>query len=185
MSISRGPHLVLIGLMGVGKSTVGRRCATALDRPFVDTDELVETIARMPVPTLFATRGEAHFRALESRVLEDACASPVPAVIACGGGAVVDAKNRRRLERAGLVVWLQAPPAVLTERVGRGDGRPLLAGPAAPRPLPPEVTATLERLALLRESAYADAADAVVDTVGRNPAEVADVVLRVYRATVP
>lgn len=181
MTVTRGPHLVLIGLMGAGKSTVGRRCATALDRPFVDTDEVVETIARMPVPTLFATRGEAHFRALESRVLEDACASPVPAVIACGGGAVVDARNRRRLEHAGVVVWLQAPPAVLTERVGRGDGRPLLAGPPGAPSRPAPVTATLERLALLRESAYADAADALVDTVGRSPAEVADEVLRLYR----
>jgi shikimate kinase len=103
----------------------------------------------------------------------------VPAVIACGGGAVVDPANRRVLDGAGTVVWLQASPEVLTERVGSGDGRPLLAGPAGvPRP-PQQVTATLERLALLRESAYAAAADAVVDTIGRSADEVADEVLRV------
>jgi shikimate kinase len=174
-----GPHLILIGLMGVGKSTVGRRCAQRLGRPFVDTDDVVEALAGMPVSTLFATEGESTFRALESQALADACASPAPAVIACGGGAVVDAGNRRRLERAGTVVWLQAPANVLSTRVGTGDGRPLLLDPAGePRPRT-HVTATLERLALLRESAYAAAADLVVDTAGRSPDEVAVEVLRV------
>jgi shikimate kinase len=173
------PHLILIGLMGVGKSTVGRRCAKKLGRPFVDTDDLVETLAGMPVASVFATQGETTFRALESQALADACASPVPSVIACGGGAIVDAANRRKIERAGTVVWLQAPPEVLTERVGTGDGRPLLVDPARdPRPRR-QVTATLVRLALLRESAYEAAADLVVDTVGRSPDEVAVEVLRV------
>jgi len=174
-----GPHLILIGLMGVGKSTVGRRCAKKLGRPFVDTDDLVETLAGMPVASVFATQGESTFRALESQALADACASPVPSVIACGGGAIVDAANRRQIERAGTVVWLQAPPEVLTERVGTGDGRPLLVDPAGdPRPRR-QVTATLVRLAHLRESAYEAAADLVVDTVGRSPDEVAVEVLRV------
>jgi len=178
-----GPHLVLIGLMGVGKSTVGRRCAERLQRPFIDTDEQVETLVQMPVPVLFATKGEAAFRAVEARALADACASPVPAVIACGGGAVVDPVNRRALDRAGTVVWLQASPQVLTERVGSGDGRPLLAGPVGASRPPQQVTATLERLALLRESAYAAAADLVVDTVGRSADEVAAEVLRVAGLT--
>ncbi|MBV8951679.1 MAG: shikimate kinase, partial [Actinobacteria bacterium] len=87
--------------MGAGKSTVGRRCAAQLGRPFVDTDDLVETLAGMPVKDVFATQGEDAFRALERQAVADACASPVPAVIACGGGAVLDPTNRRRMQHAG------------------------------------------------------------------------------------
>jgi shikimate kinase len=174
-----GEHLILIGLMGVGKSTVGRRCARRLARPFVDTDEVVEALAGMPVPALFATQGESTFRALETQAVADACASPVPAVIACGGGAVVDPINRRAIQSAGTVVWLQAPADVLSTRVGTGDGRPLLVDAAGAPRSRTHVAATLERLALLRESAYAAAADFVVDTVGRSADEVTNEVLRV------
>ncbi len=174
-----GAHLILIGLMGVGKSTVGRRCAQRLGRPFVDTDDLVEALAGMRVSEVFATRGERAFRALEAQAVADACASPVPAVIACGGGAVMDPENRRGLQRAGTVVWLQAPPEELTDRVGRGDGRPLIADPTGESRARSHVTATLERLALLRESAYAATADVVVDTSDRSPDEVVDDVLLV------
>jgi shikimate kinase len=168
-----GEHLILIGLMGVGKSTVGNQCARLLDRPFVDTDDLVEALAGMTVQEVFATQGETGFRRIESQVLADACASPVPAVIACGGGAVLDPFNRRRLQHAGTVVWLQAPAEVLAERVGTGDGRPLLVGPGGAARARTHVTATLERLASLRESAYASTADVVVDTAGRSPEQVA------------
>ena len=113
-------HLVLVGLMGVGKTSVGEVCATRLDRPFVDTDDLVETAAGMTIADVFAYYGEDRFRALEREAVTDACASPVPAVVACGGGAVLHADNRRRLKTAGLVVWLQAPPEVLVDWVGRG-----------------------------------------------------------------
>src|SRR5437588_12841943 len=96
-----GDHLILIGLMGVGESTGGDECARLLGRPFVDTDDLVEALAAMTVQEVFATQGEAAFRKIESRAVADACASPVPAVIACGGGAVLDPFNRRRLQHAG------------------------------------------------------------------------------------
>lgn len=172
-------HLILIGLMGVGKSTVGRRCAQRLGRPFVDTDDIVETLAGMRVPEVFETQGERAFRVLEAQAVADACASPIPTVIACGGGAVMDADNRRRLRRAGTVVWLQAPAEVLTDRVGAGNGRPLLSDPAGEPRARTHVTATLERLASLRESAYAATADVVVDTTNRSPDEVVDTVLRV------
>lgn len=169
-------HLVLVGLMGAGKTSVGEVCAARLDRPFVDTDDLVETAAGMTIADVFAYYGEARFRALEREAVTDACASPIPAVIACGGGAVLHGDNRRRLKTAGLVVWLQAPPEVLVDRVGRGQARaerPLLAGGPAP---------TLERLAIVRADAYAAVADAVVDTADSTVAEVADAVLGVYRS---
>jgi shikimate kinase len=165
-------HLVLVGLMGAGKSTAGAACATRLARPFVDTDDVVEANTGISVAELFARDGEARFRELEHQAVVDACATPAPAVIACGGGAVVDADNRRRLQRSGFVVWLQATPATLMARVKTGSGRPLLDGRG---------TATLERLAVVRAAAYEAAADALVDTDGLTVHEVVDAVLEVYR----
>lgn len=174
MTRTTGPHLVLVGLMGAGKTSVGELCAARLHRAFVDTDHLVETAAGMSIADIFTVYGENRFRALEREAVTDACASPVPAVIACGGGAVLHADNRRRLQAAGLVVWLQAPPEVLADRVGRGPARterPLLVdGPAA----------TLERLALVRAATYAAVADVVVDTTERDVREVADAVVEAY-----
>jgi shikimate kinase len=161
-------HLVLVGLMGAGKTTVGRRCAQLLERDFVDTDDVVVRLAGMPVPEFFAANGEPAFRALERQAVADACASPAPLVIACGGGSVVDADNRRRLAGAGFVVWLRAPVTVLTERVGEGADRPLLAG---------DPRGNLTRLLALREPAYEAVADAVVDTEGRGIDDVATAVL--------
>ncbi|HSO94964.1 MAG TPA: shikimate kinase [Acidimicrobiia bacterium] len=162
-------HLVLVGLMGAGKTTVGERCAQRLDRPFVDTDDLVQTLAGRPVAEVFATDGEAGFRALERHAVADACASPVPLVIACGGGAVLDPDSRRRLHTAGFVVWLRARPDVLAGRVDAEDlERPLLAGGSLP---------TLERLATTRAPVYETVADATVATDDRTPDEVATVVL--------
>jgi len=167
-------HLVLVGLMGAGKSTVGAECARRLERPFVDTDELVEAVTGTTIGELFATVGEQAFRAHERTAVEDACASPEPAVISCGGGAVLDPDNRRRLRDRGFVVWLRAAPDVLADRV-RADGvdRPLL-GPAG-------AVATLERLAVTRQDAYEAAAHAIVDTDGRDVTQVADAVLETYR----
>jgi shikimate kinase len=158
--------------MGVGKTTVGAACATRLARPFVDTDDVVEASTGMSVAELFEHEGEARFRELEHQAVVDACATPAPAVIACGGGAVVDADNRRRIHQAGFVVWLQAPVPTLMARVKTGAGRPLLEGRG---------TATLERLALVRAAAYDAAADASVDTEGRTVPDVVDAVLEAYR----
>lgn len=163
-------HLVLVGMMGAGKTTVGRACAESLDRPFVDTDELVSTATGLSIPELFELEGEAGFRVREKQAVVDACASPVPVVIACGGGAIVDPDNRRELRNVGFVVWLQAGTDELHRRVGPDSGRPLLAagGPGS-----------LERVAALREHAYAATADATVDTSGRTVEDVvADVLER-------
>jgi shikimate kinase len=170
-----GTHLVLVGLMGAGKTTVGRACAERLSRSFVDTDDVVVALAGMPVAEIFATAGEARFRDIERAAIADVCASPDPLVIACGGGAVLDPDNRVRLRAAGVVVWLRAPAAVLAERVGDGDGRPLLRG---------DVTSTLARLERLREPAYEAAAHRVVDTEDRDADTVAGLVIEAFE-TVP
>jgi len=164
-------HLVLVGLMGAGKTTVGRRCAKRLGRPFVDTDDVVVALAAMPFDEIWRDGGEARFRELEQQAVVDMCASPEPLVIACGGGTVVDADNRRRLRAAGVVVWLRAPTAVLAQRVGTGARRPLLAGDPA---------GALERLAAAREDAYVASADVVVDTDERGLDEVADAVIGAF-----
>jgi shikimate kinase len=168
-------HLVLIGLMGAGKTTVGERCAELLDRPFVDTDQLVEATTRMTVAEIFEQHGEENFRALERGAVADASASPEPLVIACGGGAVLERDNRRALRSHGVVVWLQASPAVLGARVGIGAQRPLLAGGAPPQ-------STLERLSELRTPAYEAAAHLSVDTEGRTVDEVAVRVVEEFRS---
>ena len=168
-------HLVLIGLMGAGKTTVGRRCAQDLDRPFVDTDDLIVAAAGASVPEIFAAEGETAFRAREHAALADAVASPDPLVIACGGGAMVDAENRRAVRDAGFVVWLACAPAELATRVERDgtESRPLLAGgPTA---------ATLTRLQGLRAGTYEQAADARVATDGRDVEAVTRSVLAAYR----
>jgi shikimate kinase len=167
-------HLVLVGMMGAGKSTVGKRCAKRLQRAFVDTDEVVETVAGAPVSEIFSRDGEAAFRALERTAVADACASPVPAVIAVGGGAVLDPENRRRLRDAGVVVWLHAPVEQLARRVGDARSRPLLAGDAA---------ATLRRLDALRRPAYEAAAHVTVDTGGLTLAQAADKVVAAFTQT--
>jgi shikimate kinase len=153
--VSVRQQLVLIGLMGSGKTSVGKRCAQRLGRPFVDVDDVTGTLAGMPVPEFLAARGETEFRALERQAVADICASPEALVIACGGGTVLDPDNRARLGAVGLVVWLRAPAAVLARRVGDGATRPLIAHDPA---------GALARLEVLRQPAYEAAADRVVDT---------------------
>ena len=169
-------HLVLVGMMGAGKTSVGRICAARLGRLFLDTDDLVESTTAMSGVEIFETQGEPAFRCLERVAVADACASPEPLVIACGGGAVLDADNRRALRDAGVVIWLRAAPEVLSGRCGAsGAVRPLLSGSgSAP------AAATLERLAVLRADTYAAAAHAVVDTDDRTLDEVAADVVAVF-----
>jgi shikimate kinase len=166
-------HLALIGLMGAGKTSVGERCAERLQRPFVDTDLLVESMTGRTISELFAN-GEEEFRSWEREAVANACASPQPLVIAEGGGAVVDSDNRRRVRATCYVVWLRATPEVLASRVGTDRvNRPLLATYGH--------TATLARLAEARAVHYEAASDAAVDTDSRTVDEVTDAVLELYR----
>jgi shikimate kinase len=160
-------------LMGAGKTSVGRECARRLDRAFVDTDDLVTTAAGMSVDEIFASNGEAAFRALERTVVADVCASPTPLVVACGGGTVVDPESRRALRVAGYVVWLRAPTTTLLTRVGDGATRPLLRD---------DPEGALTRLGRLREITYEAAAHAQVETDELDVGAVADAVLSVYAA---
>jgi shikimate kinase len=150
-------QVVLVGMMGAGKSTVGRLLASRLGWAHVDTDDEVERVAGAPVASVFASEGEAAFRRLESAALHDALAGASRRVVSVGGGAVLDADNRSALRGAGLVVWLRARPATLAGRVGAGADRPLLADDAG------GPTAALERLDTQRRPLYRTVADDVVD----------------------
>ncbi|WP_061931531.1 shikimate kinase [Aureimonas sp. AU22] len=120
--------VVLVGLMGAGKTTVGRKLAQMLDLPFVDTDHEIEDASRMTISDLFASYGEAEFRALEARVvarlLDDG-----PRVIATGGGAYMNEGTRKLLAERSVTVWLKAELDVLMERVSKKPTRPLLQTP--------------------------------------------------------
>jgi shikimate kinase len=149
-------HVVLVGLMGSGKTTVGRRLAARLERDFIDADAALEEITDRTIAEIFETEGEAGFRAIEADVLEELLEHHRPAVIASGGGVVLRADNRKRLQDPEVtVVWLDASPAFLASRVEQKDHRPLLAGEEAPR----EVMA---RLHAERAPLYAEVADLTV-----------------------
>ena len=119
--------IALVGLMGVGKSTIGRRLAQVLELPFRDADQEIETAAGRSIPEIFQERGEADFRAGERRVIGRLLQEP-PHVLATGGGAFMDAQTRALLKERAVSVWLKADLDVLVRRVGRKATRPLLIG---------------------------------------------------------
>jgi shikimate kinase len=165
-----GRHLVLVGMMGSGKTTVGSRLARRLERSFVDSDDQVERRTGRTVRQIFEQEGEPAFRAHESEALAEALAAEEPAVIAAAGGTVLDPANRRRMREAGTVVWLRAAPSVLTDRAQRGDHRPLLAD---------DPEGVISRLVAEREDLYEEVAHHVVDVGSRSADEVVEDVLGV------
>lgn len=119
--------IVLIGLMGAGKSTVGRRLAARLRLPFVDADNEIEAAAGMSIADIFERYGEAHFRDGERRVIARLI-DGTPKVIATGGGAFINDDTRALILDQAVAIWLDADTAVLADRVKRRDTRPLLRG---------------------------------------------------------
>jgi shikimate kinase len=163
-------HLVLVGMMGAGKSTVGRILAQRLGRPLIDTDQCIEASTGRTVREIFANEGEPAFRALETQVLRESLEQDDPSVIAAAGGVVLDPQNRRLLvDSDARVVWLCADTALLVERVRNGTHRPLLDE---------DPTTVLERMAETRGDLYREVADLIVTVDGRPASEVAEAVLR-------
>ena len=162
-------HLVLVGLMGVGKTTVGTRLAARLGWPLLDSDAEVEARTGRTVREIFESDGEPAYRVLETYALRDALDAPGPSVVAAAGGVVLAETNRRMLERPSLcVVWLRADPAALVARAATGDHRPLLENDPA---------GVLAKMAVDREPLYREVADVVVEVDGLSPDQVADAVL--------
>lgn len=153
--LPRNRTLVLVGLMGAGKSSIGRRLATALGMPFYDADEEVERAARRTIPEIFAEMGEQAFRDGERRVIARLLEGP-PHVMATGGGAFMNAETRALIAEKATSIWLKADVEVLARRVGRKNDRPLLRG-KDPRKV-------LAELAEQRYPVYA-LADITIDSV--------------------
>lgn len=167
--------IALVGLMGVGKSSVGRRLATVLGMPFKDADVEVEAAAGRSIPEIFEQFGEPAFRDGERRVIARLLDEPAH-VLATGGGAFVNAETRRLIKDKAISVWLKADLEVLARRVARKDTRPLLTGRD-----PMEV---LRQHAAARYDAYGEA-DIIVET-GDTPHHVAvDAILRALSAHPP
>ena len=143
-----GRPVVLVGLMGAGKTSVGRRLAARLGLPFIDSDHAIEESARMTIPEIFAQLGEAEFRAGEKKVIARLLGEPQQ-VIATGGGAYMDPETRARIRERGVSVWLRADLPVLMRRVQKRQNRPLL------QTTDPE--ATMQALIDKRYPVYAEA----------------------------
>lgn len=156
-------HVVLVGLMGSGKTTVGRELAALLRRPFVDNDHQVRAMTGLTVAEISTRHGVAEMRRVESDALAQALASPVPAVITAAAGTILDERVRRWL-REPYVVWLRAEPATLAARVAADPLRPLLGDE-------PEVV--LRTQDEQRSPLYAEVADLTVSVDRLGPAAVA------------
>ena len=146
--------IILVGLMGAGKSAIGRRLASRLGMPFVDADNEIERAAGCSITDIFELHGEAAFRDGERRVIARLLARPQH-VLATGGGAFMDAETRAAIRACGISVWLRADLDLLVSRVARRTNRPLLAG-GDPRTI-------LERLIAERHPVYAEV-DVIVDS---------------------
>ncbi len=169
----KGGHLVLVGLMGSGKTTVGKRVAQTLQRPFVDSDAVIEGATGRTVREIWLTDGEPVFRALETEALREALDAGMPSVIAAAGGIVLSFENRTILKAGdAFVVWLTADPSMLVGRAQRGHHRPLLDGDA---------DAALRAMAIERESMYREVADVTVDAGSRSVDDVTTAVIEEFR----
>lgn len=168
-------HLVLVGLPGAGKTTVGRAVAKRLGRVFVDVDAEIEQLFEKPVSRIFSEDGEGAFRAAEVEVSARLAASNAPAVIAPGGGWVVNEAARAHLRSAARIIYLRVPADEAVRRMGRGIARrPLLAAGDA--------LSLLQALNERRQRAYEELAELTVETAGLPRGDVVARVLRLVDA---
>ena len=155
MSLEIEKTIVLVGLMGAGKTSIGRRLAKELNIEFRDSDQEIEKKVGCSVAEIFEGFGESYFRQVERETIQDLLKNATPHVLATGGGAFMDAETRELIKEEGLSVWLRAALDVIIDRVSRNDNRPLL-NTGNPREI-------LEKLIEVRYPIYAEA-DLVVDS---------------------
>jgi shikimate kinase len=161
-------RLLLVGMMGAGKTTVGRLLAERLGWAYLDSDAQVTRTTGRTVPEIFTEDGETAFRAEETKALTAAVSGPDPMVVSVAGGAVLSEDNRDLLARSGVVVWLRARPETLAKRVGDGAGRPLLGG---------DPGTALTALYEVRRPLYDSVASVIVDVDELSAEQVAERVL--------
>lgn len=171
--------IVFVGLMGAGKTAIGRKVAGMLGLSFIDSDHEIESVSRMTIPELFERYGEAEFRALEQRVIHRLLTENGPQVLSTGGGAFMNAQTRETIAENGVSVWLKADIDLLMDRVSKKQNRPLLKNDN-PR-------AVLQKLMDERYPVYATAGTIVVTRDERKDVIAAEVVqaLAAYFAAAP
>ncbi len=165
-------NIILIGFMGTGKSSVGKILAQKLQRPFIDVDSWIEGSEKRKIRDIFEKDGEAHFRVLEKEAIRDLGAKS-GSVITTGGGAVLDAENRKILKEAGLVIALSATPETICDRVKNSRHRPLLQGE--------NVLLEIKTLLEFRKPFYQEA-DLFFETDGKSSAQVAEAIVQALEA---
>ncbi|MFS8137755.1 MAG: shikimate kinase [Thermomonas sp.] len=168
-------HIVMVGSMGSGKSSIGRRLASRLQRACVDLDARIEADAGMTINSIFESEGEAGFRARECHALKDALMKAEACIIATGGGAVLDERNRHAMRDAGSVVYMEVEPTEQMQRLQGDRTRPLLANGD-----PAQRLADLHRL---REPLYRDVADVIFDTTHYSIEDAADALAALLEQT--
>ena len=161
-------RLLLVGMMGVGKTSVGMLLAERLGWGYLDSDVQVAQATGRSIPDIFSEDGEDAIRIQETRALMEAVSSPAPIVISVAGGAVLSEENRTLLSRSGVVVWLRARPETSAERIGDGHGRP---------PLGDDPAAALTALYEVRAPFYDEVASVTVDVDDLTPEVVVERVL--------
>ena len=172
-----GRPIVLIGLMGAGKSTIGRELSRATGMSFLDTDSVIEEQTGMSIPDIFRERGERHFRLLETTLLRyishNAKEGNGNHVISTGGGIILQEENRRLLRQLGFTVWLMADVATLLARTARAQNRPLLQVD--------DREATLTKLLAERAALYEQTAHLSLDSAELKAQEVVDCIIEQAR----
>lgn len=165
----KGEHIILIGFMGAGKTTLGKKLARRLEREFVDTDDLVERREGRPIFDIFAREGEAYFRGLETEALRSLERREEGCVIAVGGGLPMQEVNRPILKELGCVVFLEAKTETLMQRLKNDTKRPKLQGG--------DLRERIETLMRERETTYRQTADVFVSTDNRSYGGILDEII--------
>jgi len=166
--------IALIGFMGAGKSSVAAELSQRLQCAFIDLDEVIEAASGLTVAQIFEHHGEEIFRNFETELLKAALAEPEPAVIACGGGIVLDERNISSLKSDAFVIYLEVSVSEVIDRIDDFSTRPLIQGVDGPE--------EIADLLMSREELYESVADLVVDTVGLDVSEVCDEIMMAFEA---
>ncbi len=165
--------VILIGFMGAGKSTIGRKLSSYTDLPLIDTDREIEKRAGMHISDIFASKGEAAFRRMETEELNMLIGEETPAVISCGGGMPLSEENRALLHRLGRVYFLSVSPETVIRRLHGDKTRPLLQGPDA--------SGKVRKLMEERKEAYTLAADRIIDVDSLSLRDITSLILEDYQ----
>ena len=166
-------NIILIGYMGCGKSTIGKKLSYAVRKPYVDTDKLIETKEKKTSSTIFSEQGEEAFREMETACIKSLFEQKQEHVIAVGGGLPLKPENRELLKKLGTVVYLRTSVEELTKRLAGDTTRPLLAGG--------NIREKITHLMDMRLSDYLDAAEVIIDTDGRSFDEMYENILKEKR----